>query len=89
VLVGFAAEHGPQGLDRARDKRRRKGVDVVVHNDAAVEGAAFEGPDNIITIIGPGDAEEALPRMTKRDCAERILDAAQALVGAAPAGSAP
>ncbi|MFZ4754563.1 MAG: bifunctional phosphopantothenoylcysteine decarboxylase/phosphopantothenate--cysteine ligase CoaBC [Miltoncostaeaceae bacterium] len=81
VLVGFAAEHGPEGLERARAKRVRKAVDMVVHNDAAVDGAAFEGPDNIITIIGPGDAEVAFPRMTKRQCADTILDAVLPLVG--------
>lgn len=84
VLVGFAAEHGPEGLERARGKRTRKAVDIVVHNDAAVDGAAFEGPENIITIIGPGDSEAALPRMTKRECAEKILDAALPLVQARP-----
>ena len=87
VLVGFAAEHGAAGLDRARAKRVRKAVDIVVHNDAAVPGAAFEGPENIITIIGPGDAEVSLPRMAKRECAERILDAARPLVGAGPVGA--
>ncbi len=81
VLVGFAAEHGPEGLERARAKRVRKAVDMVVHNDAAVDGAAFEGPDNIITIIGPGDAEQAFPRMGKRQCADAILDAVLPLVG--------
>ena len=80
-LIGFAAEHGPAGLERARGKRTRKAVDMVVHNDAAVPGAAFEGDENIITIIGPGDAETALPRMSKRRCAEAILDAAMPLVG--------
>jgi len=84
VLVGFAAEHGPEGLERARGKRQRKSVDIVVHNDAAVEGAAFEGADNIITIIGPGESEQALPRMSKRQCAERILDSATPLVEALP-----
>lgn len=87
VLVGFAAEHGPEGLDRARAKRVRKAVDIVVHNDAAVPGAAFEGPENVITIIGPGEDETSLPRMTKRECAERILDAARPLVGAGPVGT--
>ncbi len=82
VLIGFAAEHGPPGLDRARAKRTRKAVDIVVHNDAAVDGAAFEGPDNVVTIIGPGDSETSLPRMPKRACAERIFDAALPLVHA-------
>jgi phosphopantothenoylcysteine synthetase/decarboxylase len=54
---------------------------MVVHNDAAVPGAAFEGDENIITIIGPGDAEQAMPRMSKRRCAEAIIDAALPLVG--------
>ena len=81
VLIGFAAEHGPEGLERARGKRTRKAVDMVVHNDAAIPGAAFEGDENIITIIGPGDAEQALDRMSKRLCAEAILDAAMPLVG--------
>ncbi len=81
VLIGFAAEHGPDGLERARGKRVRKAVDIVVHNDAAIEGAAFESDNNVITIIGPGDAEHALPRMTKRRCAEAILDTALPLIG--------
>ena len=87
VLVGFAAEHGPEGLDRARAKRVRKAVDIVVHNDAAIPGAAFEGLENVVTIIGPGEDEASLPRMTKRECAERILDAARPLVGAGPVGT--
>lgn len=74
VLVGFAAEHGAQGLERARAKRERKGLDLVVHNDVARDGVGFGSRQNEITIIGP-DGEEALPRMSKEACAERILDA--------------
>jgi phosphopantothenoylcysteine decarboxylase/phosphopantothenate--cysteine ligase len=74
VLVGFAAEHGPAGLARARDKRLRKGLDLIVHNDVSADGVGFGSRQNEITIIGP-DAEEALPRMSKDACAERILAA--------------
>jgi len=74
VLVGFAAEHGAAGLARARDKRLRKGLDLIVHNDVSVDGVGFGSRQNEITIIGP-DGEEALPRMSKDACAERILDA--------------
>ncbi|MSO45052.1 MAG: bifunctional phosphopantothenoylcysteine decarboxylase/phosphopantothenate--cysteine ligase CoaBC [Thermoleophilia bacterium] len=80
VLIGFAAEHGPGGLQRARDKRERKAVDIVVLNDTSLTGAGFEGLENIITIIGPGASEVALPRLGKRECAEHILDAALPLV---------
>jgi phosphopantothenoylcysteine decarboxylase/phosphopantothenate--cysteine ligase len=82
VLVGFAAEHGPGGLERARAKRLRKGLDLLVYNDVATEGAGFGADENAITIIGPGDEEHAHPRASKDVCAELILDAAAPLVGA-------
>jgi phosphopantothenoylcysteine decarboxylase / phosphopantothenate---cysteine ligase len=79
VVVGFAAEHGPAGLERARAKRVRKALDLIVHNDVAVAGIGFGAADNAVTIIGAG-GEESLPRMSKDACAERILDAAAALL---------
>jgi phosphopantothenoylcysteine decarboxylase / phosphopantothenate---cysteine ligase len=80
VLVGFAAEAGAAGLERARRKRTAKGVDIIVHNDVSVAGIGFGSDRNEITLLGPGDREEALPRMAKRECAARILDAAAALL---------
>jgi phosphopantothenoylcysteine decarboxylase/phosphopantothenate--cysteine ligase len=80
VLVGFAAEHGPAGLARARAKRERKGLDLIVHNDVSRPGIGFGSAQNEITIIGP-EGEEALPRMSKDACAERILDAVVARLG--------
>jgi phosphopantothenoylcysteine decarboxylase/phosphopantothenate--cysteine ligase len=74
VLVGFAAEHGPAGLERARAKRLRKGLDLIVHNDVSVEGIGFESGDNAVTIIGAA-GEETVQRASKDACAERILDA--------------
>jgi phosphopantothenoylcysteine decarboxylase / phosphopantothenate---cysteine ligase len=79
VVVGFAAEHGPAGLERARAKRERKRLDLIVHNDVSVEGIGFGSADNEVTIIGAA-GEEALPRMSKDACAERILDAVVALL---------
>ena len=79
VLVGFAAEHGAAGLQRARDKRERKGLDLIVHNDVSVQGIGFESSENQVTVIG-ADGEHALPRMSKDACAERILDAAASLL---------
>ena len=74
VVVGFAAEHGAAGLARARDKRVRKQLDLIVHNDVSVDGIGFGSGDNEITIIGEG-TEVTLPRMSKAACSERILDA--------------
>jgi phosphopantothenoylcysteine decarboxylase/phosphopantothenate--cysteine ligase len=80
VLVGFAAEHGPEGVARARAKRARKGLDLLVHNDVSVDGIGFGSEQNEITIIGPGDAETALPRAAKAELADAILDAAAPLL---------
>lgn len=87
VMVGFAAEHGEGGLERAREKRRRKGLHALVYNDVAAPGIGFDAEDNAVTIIGPGEAEVAFPPMPKAECADRILDAITPLVtrGAAPA----
>ncbi|MBJ7456179.1 MAG: bifunctional phosphopantothenoylcysteine decarboxylase/phosphopantothenate--cysteine ligase CoaBC [Thermoleophilia bacterium] len=81
VVVGFAAEHGPAGLERARAKRVRKGLDLIVHNDVSVAGIGFESDENAVTIIG-AEGEEAVERATKAACAERILDAAMPLLAA-------
>lgn len=80
VVVGFAAEHGDVGIERARQKRRRKGLDVIVFNDISLPGIGFETTDNAITIIGPDDQETHVPTSSKSVCADRILDIAGPLV---------
>ena len=77
LLIGFAAEHGAAGVERAREKRARKRVDLIVHNDIALPGVGFEGPDNAVTIVGD-TFETAIGPASKRACAEAILDAAGA-----------
>jgi phosphopantothenoylcysteine decarboxylase/phosphopantothenate--cysteine ligase len=80
VLVGFAAEAGGDGLERARAKRTRKQVDLVVHNDISLDGTGFGSDDNAITIIGPDTRERTYPRASKADCAQAVMDAAVALL---------
>ena len=79
VVVGFAAEHGEAGLARAREKRIRKRLDLIVHNDVSVDGIGFGAAENEITIIGAA-GEDTLPRMSKEACAGRILDAVAPLL---------
>jgi phosphopantothenoylcysteine decarboxylase/phosphopantothenate--cysteine ligase len=86
VLVGFAAETGAGGLEEARSKRARKGVDLLVYNDVSAPGVGFESAENEITIIGPGSSEQTLARMSKLACAEAILDAAAPLLAPATGG---
>jgi phosphopantothenoylcysteine decarboxylase/phosphopantothenate--cysteine ligase len=82
VLVGFAAETG--SLDRAAEKLRRKGVDVLVANDVAEEGSGFGTETNRVTILGADGSREELPLLTKREVADRILDRVAAALDARP-----
>ena len=71
-LVGFAAETG--SLDRAADKLRRKGVDLLVANDVAEAGSGFGTDTNRVTILAADGGREELPLMPKRAVADHILD---------------
>jgi phosphopantothenoylcysteine decarboxylase/phosphopantothenate--cysteine ligase len=79
VVVGFALETRDV-LSEGRRKRRDKGMDFVVVNDATEAGAGFGGDTNRVTIIGPDDHEDSLPLMPKRDVADAILDRIEALL---------
>lgn len=72
VIVGFAAETG--SLERAREKAERKGVDLLVANDVAEEGSGFGTDTNRVTIIVPGEPDDAWPLMSKVSVAGRLLD---------------
>ena len=79
ILVGFAAET----LDvvaRARDKRLRKGIDLIVANDVSRPDAGFDVGTNAVTIIGP-TGEKELPVQAKDEIAAAILDQVERLIG--------
>jgi phosphopantothenoylcysteine decarboxylase / phosphopantothenate---cysteine ligase len=80
VLVGFAAETG--SLQRAPDKLRRKGLDLLVANDVAQPGSGFATETNRVTILTAGGARDELPLMTKREVADLLLDRVAALLDA-------
>ena len=71
-LVGFAAETG--SLDRAADKLRRKGLDLLVANDVAEPGSGFGTDTNRVTILAADGGRDELPLMPKRGVADHILD---------------
>ncbi|HTC86291.1 MAG TPA: phosphopantothenoylcysteine decarboxylase, partial [Candidatus Acidoferrum sp.] len=72
ILVGFAAETG--SLDRAAEKLRRKGVDLLVANDVAETGSGFGTETNRVTIFTADAPPDGWPLMTKREVADRLLD---------------
>jgi phosphopantothenoylcysteine decarboxylase/phosphopantothenate--cysteine ligase len=80
TLIGFAAEHGEQALEHAREKLAAKGIDGVVVNDISREDIGFDADANEVTILSaPGDRSRIdalhVPRASKAEVAEAILDA--------------
>jgi phosphopantothenoylcysteine decarboxylase/phosphopantothenate--cysteine ligase len=78
VLVGFAAETG--SLDRAPDKLRRKGADLLVANDVAEPGSGFGTDTNRVSILAADGPRDDLPLLAKREVADRLLDRVVALL---------
>jgi phosphopantothenoylcysteine decarboxylase / phosphopantothenate---cysteine ligase len=73
MLVGFAAETDNMA-ENARAKLQRKNADMIVANDVTQEGAGFDTDTNIVTLFLRGGREIPLPKLTKVDVANRILD---------------
>lgn len=74
--VGFALEAG-DNIERAREKMRRKRLDLVVYNRVDIEGAGFEVATNRVTLMTK-DGEQELPLMAKRAVAHKLFDVIEA-----------
>jgi phosphopantothenoylcysteine decarboxylase/phosphopantothenate--cysteine ligase len=81
LVVGFAAETD-HVAENARKKLTAKNADLIVANDVTAEGAGFDVDTNIVTIFSRDSRDLPLPRMTKAEVAERILDEVLRLCGA-------
>jgi len=84
VIVGFAAETG--SLDRAAEKLRRKGADLLVANDVAEPGSGFGTETNRVSILSADGSRDDLPLLSKRDVADRLLDRVALSLDARDAG---
>ncbi|MDA8268908.1 MAG: bifunctional phosphopantothenoylcysteine decarboxylase/phosphopantothenate--cysteine ligase CoaBC [Actinomycetota bacterium] len=73
VLVGFAAETGDLE-ERALQKLRSKGVDLVVANDVAAPGTGFDGDSNAVTIFGTDGSRTVVGLSSKGEVAGAVLD---------------
>jgi phosphopantothenoylcysteine decarboxylase / phosphopantothenate---cysteine ligase len=83
IVIGFAAET-EHVIENARKKLDAKGADLIVANDVSAADSGFDVETNRITLVG-SDGVIELPLMSKREAADRILDAALKLRGAAAA----
>jgi phosphopantothenoylcysteine decarboxylase/phosphopantothenate--cysteine ligase len=73
LIVGFAAETD-HVADNARKKLAAKNADLIVANNVTAEGAGFDYDTNIVTLFSRDGRDLALPKLTKSDVAQRILD---------------
>jgi phosphopantothenoylcysteine decarboxylase / phosphopantothenate---cysteine ligase len=73
VMIGFAAETNELEAN-ARDKLKRKGLDLIVANDVTQQGAGFGGDTNIVTLITPDGVAHSHPKLSKDEVADLILD---------------
>jgi phosphopantothenoylcysteine decarboxylase/phosphopantothenate--cysteine ligase len=73
TIVGFAAEHGEEGLTRAREKLARKKADLIVLNDISSPEIGFESKQNAVTLIDSA-SETPIPQAPKEAIADSILD---------------
>ena len=73
LVIGFAAET-ENVVENAQDKLRAKNLDAIVANDVSREDSGFDSATNAITIITQDNNPIALPVLSKREAADRILD---------------
>jgi phosphopantothenoylcysteine decarboxylase / phosphopantothenate---cysteine ligase len=78
VLVGFAAETGDGGLERAREKLAAKQVDLIVYNDVSREDVGFDAEDNEVVIVS-AEGEIRVDKAPKAEIAAAILDEVERL----------
>jgi phosphopantothenoylcysteine decarboxylase/phosphopantothenate--cysteine ligase len=79
-IVGFAAET-QSALAHAREKRVRKGMDLIVVNDVARSDIGFNTADNDVTLIWD-EGERHLPKSGKDTISDQIIEHVAALLTA-------
>ena len=71
IVVGFKAETGDAVAEASR-MLREKGLDLVIANDVTARGSEFGSDTDQVTFVSPAGVE-ALPLLSKRDVARRLV----------------
>jgi phosphopantothenoylcysteine decarboxylase / phosphopantothenate---cysteine ligase len=79
VIVGFAADEGGAGLERAREKRRAKQADLFVFNDVSRADIGFDSDENEVVIVS-ANGDRAVAKAPKRAVAAAVLDEVERLL---------
>jgi len=73
LLVGFAADHGERGLERAREKLGNKRADLIVFNDVGRADIGFDAAENEVVLVS-AEGERRIEKAAKERIAAAILD---------------
>ncbi|MEE8576957.1 MAG: bifunctional phosphopantothenoylcysteine decarboxylase/phosphopantothenate--cysteine ligase CoaBC [candidate division Zixibacteria bacterium] len=73
LLVGFALET-ENGVANAREKLKRKNLDLILLNNPNDPGAGFDHDTNQVTLIRPSRRPDVWPLMSKFDISSKLLD---------------
>ena len=73
TVVGFAAEWGEDGEERAQTKLREKGADLIVLNDVSDPAIGFDSAENEVTLVSE-QGNHHLEKAAKSEIADSILD---------------
>jgi phosphopantothenoylcysteine decarboxylase / phosphopantothenate---cysteine ligase len=73
LLVGFAADHGERGLERAREKLGNKRADLIVFNDVSRADIGFDAAENEVVLVS-AEGERRIEKAAKQQIAAAILD---------------
>lgn len=76
LVAGFAAET-QSVIEHAREKRLRKGLDIIIANDVSDPDTTFGSEQNAVHLITEAE-EQSLPLASKRVIAEQIVIAVAA-----------
>ena len=79
LLIGFAADHGDVGLERAREKLHNKNANLVVFNDVSREDIGFDSTENEVVLVSSQE-ERRIDKAAKESIAAAVLDEAVKLL---------
>jgi phosphopantothenoylcysteine decarboxylase/phosphopantothenate--cysteine ligase len=81
IVVGFAADRGERGLERAREKRAAKHSDLIVFNDVSRDDIGFDATANEVVLVSAA-GERRIQKAPKERIASEIVDEIVKLAGA-------
>ncbi len=73
ILVGFALESDNE-IENAKEKLKKKNLDLIVLNSLKDRGAGFEVDTNKVTLIDKQGSITSLPLKSKKEVAKDIVD---------------